>query len=45
VLPAALTFGAAEPDPALTGDVPVPGHIAALAGRVRGAAPGVSTGQ
>ena len=28
VLPAALTFGAAEPDPALTGDVPVPGHIA-----------------
>ena len=24
VLPAALTFGPAEPDPALTGDVPVP---------------------
>jgi uncharacterized protein len=37
VLPAALTFGAAEPDPALTGDVPVPDHIAALAGRERGA--------
>jgi uncharacterized protein len=42
VLPAALTFGAAEPDPALTGDVPVPAHIAALAGRVRGAAPAVA---
>ena len=40
VLPAALTFGPAEPDPALTGDVPVPEHISALAGRVRGAAPG-----
>ncbi len=39
VLPAALTFGAAEPDPALTGEVPVPAHIAALAGRARGTAP------
>jgi nitroimidazol reductase NimA-like FMN-containing flavoprotein (pyridoxamine 5'-phosphate oxidase superfamily) len=38
VLPAALTFGAAEPDPALTGDVPVPDHIRALAGRARGGA-------
>jgi uncharacterized protein len=37
VLPAALTFGAAEPDPALTGDVPVPAHISALASRPRGA--------
>ncbi len=37
VLPAALTFGPAEPDPALIGDVPVPGHIAALADRPRGA--------
>ncbi len=42
VLPAALTFGAAEPDPALTGGVPVPGHIVALADRVRGAAPAAS---
>jgi len=40
VLPATLTFGAAEPDPALTGDIPIPDHIAALAGRPRGAAPG-----
>jgi hypothetical protein len=40
VLPAALAFGPAEPDPALTGDVPVPEHISALASRVRGAAPG-----
>jgi len=40
VLPAGLTFGQAEPDPALTGDVPIPEHISALAGRVRGAAPG-----
>jgi|HubBroStandDraft_5_1064220.scaffolds.fasta_scaffold09540_2 nitroimidazol reductase NimA-like FMN-containing flavoprotein (pyridoxamine 5'-phosphate oxidase superfamily) len=39
VLPAALTFGPAEPDPALTGDVPIPEHIAALAGRPRGAPP------
>lgn len=40
VLPAALTFGPAEPDPAMTSEVPVPDHISALAGRVRGAAPG-----
>ncbi|HEY2311990.1 MAG TPA: pyridoxamine 5'-phosphate oxidase family protein [Streptosporangiaceae bacterium] len=40
VLPAALAFGPAEPDPALTGDVPVPEHISALASRLRGAAPG-----
>jgi len=40
VLPAALTFGQAEPDPALTKDVPVPEHISALAGRPRGAALG-----
>jgi len=40
VLPAALTFGPAEPDPALTGDVPVPEHIRALAGRERGAPSG-----
>jgi hypothetical protein len=40
VLPAALAFGPAEPDQALTGDVPVPEHISALASRVRGAAPG-----
>jgi uncharacterized protein len=44
VLPAALTFGEVEPDPALTGDVPVPGHIAALAGRVRGAVPSAAAG-
>ena len=37
VLPAALSFGPAEPDPARTGDVTIPDHIAALAGRVRGA--------
>jgi hypothetical protein len=40
VLPSALQFGPAEADPALTGDVPLPAHIAALAGRPRGAAPG-----
>jgi uncharacterized protein len=39
VLPAALAFGPAEPDPALRPGVAVPGHIAALAGRQRGAAP------
>jgi nitroimidazol reductase NimA-like FMN-containing flavoprotein (pyridoxamine 5'-phosphate oxidase superfamily) len=42
VLPAALGFGPAEPDPALTGDVPVPDHIAALAGRPRGAPAGLA---
>jgi len=41
VLPAVLAFGPAEPDPELPGDVPVPAHIAALAGRPRGAAPGL----
>jgi uncharacterized protein len=39
VLPAALTFGPAEPDPALPPGVAVPGHIAALAGRPRGTVP------
>jgi nitroimidazol reductase NimA-like FMN-containing flavoprotein (pyridoxamine 5'-phosphate oxidase superfamily) len=37
VLPAALTFGPAEPDPALRQDVATPAHITALAGRARGA--------
>jgi uncharacterized protein len=37
VLPAALTFGAAVPDPDRVRDVPVPGHIADLADRPRGA--------
>jgi len=41
VLPAVLAFGPAEADPALPGDVPVPAHISALAGRPRGAAPGL----
>jgi uncharacterized protein len=36
VLPSALAFGPAEPDPALKDGVPVPDHIAALAGRPRG---------
>jgi uncharacterized protein len=40
VLPSALAFGPADPDPALTGDIPVPEHISALAGRARGAPPG-----
>ena len=35
VLPARLTFGAAEPDPALRPGVTVPAHITALAGRQR----------
>jgi nitroimidazol reductase NimA-like FMN-containing flavoprotein (pyridoxamine 5'-phosphate oxidase superfamily) len=39
VLPAALTFGPAEPDPALTGGAAVPEHITALVGP-RGAAAG-----
>lgn len=38
VLPAALMFGAAEPDPRLRPDVAAPQHIRALAGRARGAA-------
>jgi uncharacterized protein len=41
VLPAVLAFGPAEPDPDLPAGVPVPRHIAALAGRPRGAAPGL----
>jgi uncharacterized protein len=36
VLPARLTFGAAEPDPALRPGVAIPAHISALAGRQRG---------
>jgi uncharacterized protein len=39
VLPAALTFGAAQPDPRLQPDVATPAHIRVLAGRPRGAAP------
>jgi nitroimidazol reductase NimA-like FMN-containing flavoprotein (pyridoxamine 5'-phosphate oxidase superfamily) len=39
VLPAALMFGAAQPDPRLRQDVATPEHIRALAGRPRGAAP------
>jgi uncharacterized protein len=39
VLPAALTFGPAEPDSALNGNVPVPAHISLLASSVRGAPP------
>ena len=42
VLPAALAFGPPEPDPALPPGVAVPAHIAALAGRPRGAAPGLT---
>jgi len=37
VLPARLTFGAAEPDPALRQGVTIPAHIAALAGHPRDA--------
>ncbi len=37
VLPSALAFGAAEPDPALRGDIPIPDHIAVLASQFRGA--------
>jgi len=35
VLPARLTFGAAEPDPVLRAGIRVPDHISALAGRTR----------
>src|SRR6266851_91285 len=35
VLPARLTFGAAEPDPALRAGVSIPDHISALAGHAR----------
>jgi hypothetical protein len=38
VLPSVLTFGPAEPDPALRPGVTVPGHITALAGRPRATA-------
>jgi nitroimidazol reductase NimA-like FMN-containing flavoprotein (pyridoxamine 5'-phosphate oxidase superfamily) len=37
VLPAALSFGQAEPDPAMNASIQIPDHIAALAGKVRGA--------
>jgi uncharacterized protein len=37
VLPAALTFGEAQPDPKLRQGVPAPAHITAMAGRVRSA--------
>jgi uncharacterized protein len=37
VIPAALTFGQAEPDPALGRGAEVPEHIRAMAGRARGA--------
>jgi len=36
VLPAALTFGEAEPDPALRQGIQPPAHIMAIAGRARG---------
>ncbi len=39
VLPSSLTFGPAQPDPALTAGITVPKHIEALAGRPRGSAP------
>jgi nitroimidazol reductase NimA-like FMN-containing flavoprotein (pyridoxamine 5'-phosphate oxidase superfamily) len=42
VLPAVLAFGPAEADTALPCDVGVPPHIAALAGRPRGVAPGLT---
>jgi uncharacterized protein len=38
VIPAALTFGQAEPDPALGQGTEVPEHVRAMAGRARGAA-------
>jgi uncharacterized protein len=37
VVPAGLTFGQPEPDPALRADIPVPVHIGALANRSPGA--------
>jgi nitroimidazol reductase NimA-like FMN-containing flavoprotein (pyridoxamine 5'-phosphate oxidase superfamily) len=40
VLPAALAFGPAKPDPALGPNVPVPEHITVLAGSFRGMPPG-----
>jgi hypothetical protein len=39
VLPAALAFGPAVPDPVMPSDIAVPAHISALASRVRGPAP------
>jgi uncharacterized protein len=42
VLPAALMFGAAQPDPRVRPGVATPEHIRALAGRARGAAPAVA---
>ncbi len=36
VLPAALTFGEAEPDPELRQGIQTPAHIVAMAGRARG---------
>lgn len=44
VLPATLSFGPAEPDPEMAGEIPVPAHIAALAGRPRGASHGAAHG-
>jgi uncharacterized protein len=37
VLPSALAFGPAEPDPVLPGDIAIPDHIAVLASQFRGA--------
>jgi len=37
VIPAALMYGPAEPDPALDQAIGIPEHIAAMAGRARGA--------
>jgi hypothetical protein len=39
VIPAALTFGAPEPDPALDPAIGVPEHIRAMSGRTRGGHP------
>jgi nitroimidazol reductase NimA-like FMN-containing flavoprotein (pyridoxamine 5'-phosphate oxidase superfamily) len=39
LLPAALSFGQAEPDPALNANIPIPDHITALTGRSQGAPP------
>jgi hypothetical protein len=36
VLPATLTFGEPQPDPALPAGTAVPGHIRGMAGRPRG---------
>ena len=43
VLQSLLAFGPVVADPALPAEVPVPEHIAALSGRPRGAAPGLTT--